>query len=189
MNLDHAVIAMSAPSSRTTFGQNLTGVNGNTSGTVTSGASKHESLVLSQSQSQQPQPQSLSQQPQQALQQQTGGKSSLEVQTNPYLSSSAGYAKELKRDFSNGDSGVGGSGGGVTSTAASSSKRDRDARQSGMYTRVSQHNVSMAQAQAQLLAPGVSKSDSSREAAYGVTSKYDVSAFFMKLAFGGCCML
>ena len=63
----------------------------------------------------------------------------------------------------------------ITTTvgAASSSKRDRDVRQSGMYTRVSQYNVSMAQAQAQaqVLAPGVSRSDSSKEAAYGVTSK------------------
>ena len=62
------------------------------------------------------------------------------------LSSSAGYAKEIKRDISSGDNG--GAGGGVTITttvgAASSSKRDRDVRQSGMYTRVSQYNVSMA---------------------------------------------
>ena len=198
MNLDHAAMAMSAPASRTTFGQNSTGVNGNASGVVTSSASKHDSLVPTLSQSQQPQPQSLSQQqPQQAQPQQQyqqlqagGGRSSLEAQTNPYLSSSAGYAKEIKRDISSGDNG--GAGGGVTITttvgAASSSKRDRDVRQSGMYTRVSQYNVSMAQAQAQaqVLAPGVSRSDSSKEAAYGVTSKYDVSVCCFFYYFRSC---
>ena len=134
-------------------GQSSTNVSGNAAVTVTNGGIRHDS------QSQQPQP---------------SARASLEGQTNPYSSTSAGFGKDVKREaFVLGA--VTPSGNGATGFGAiSGSSTRQESRQSGTYSRASQSQT-LTNAMAMGSAPPVTRSDSSRDAPRGVPSKYDVS--------------